>query len=72
MPQGASAQQVLMTVAAAVIVSSLAAGIFMTALGAFKLGGLIRFIPYPAIRRWSSFRHCWDCPNGKGKADWIF
>ena len=49
MPQGASAQQVLMTVVAAVIVSSLAAGIFMTALGAFGLGGLIRFIPYPVI-----------------------
>ena len=49
MPEGASAQQTLLTVIAAVIVSSLAAGIFMAALGVFRLGGLIRFIPYPVI-----------------------
>ncbi len=49
MPDGATAEQMLMTVVAAVLVSSFAAGVFMTALGVFKLGGLIRFIPYPVI-----------------------
>ncbi|MBI9085005.1 MAG: SLC26A/SulP transporter family protein [Desulfobacterales bacterium] len=49
MPEGASDQQTLLTVIAAVVVSSVAAGLFMTALGTFGLGGLIRFIPYPVI-----------------------
>lgn len=49
MPAGATGEQILMTVVAAIIVSTLAAGLFLTALGTFGLGGLIRFIPYPVI-----------------------
>ncbi len=49
MPAGATDQQVLLTVVAAIVVSSLMTGLFMAALGFFKLGGLIRFIPYPVI-----------------------
>ena len=49
MPPGATAEQTLMTVVAAIIGSTLATGLFLTALGVFRLGGLIRFIPYPVI-----------------------
>jgi SulP family sulfate permease len=49
MPEGATDQQTLMTLLAAIVLSSLAAGLFMTALGTFGLGGLIRFIPYPVV-----------------------
>ncbi|MCG6892075.1 MAG: cyclic nucleotide-binding domain-containing protein [Desulfobacteraceae bacterium] len=49
MPEGATHEQVLMTVIAAILLSTLATGLFMTALGAFGLGGLIRFIPYPVV-----------------------
>lgn len=49
MPGGAADENVLITVIAAIIISSLLTGLFMAALGVFKLGGLIRFIPYPVI-----------------------
>ena len=49
MPAGATDEQTLLTVIAAIVISSLVTGLFMAALGIFKLGGLIRFIPYPVI-----------------------
>ncbi len=49
MPPGATDEQTLLTVVAAIVVSSMVTGLFMAALGIFKLGGLIRFIPYPVI-----------------------
>ncbi len=49
MPAGATDEQILLTVIAAIVISSLVTGLFMAALGIFKLGGLIRFIPYPVI-----------------------
>ena len=39
----------LYTVIATIIVNSLIGGILFIALGRFKLGGLIRFIPYPVV-----------------------
>jgi SulP family sulfate permease len=44
-----SPDDVFYTVVAAIIVASLVNGIFLSALGFFKLGALIRFIPYPVI-----------------------
>lgn len=49
MPAGATDEQTLLTVVAAIVISSLVTGLFMAALGLFKLGELIRFIPYPVI-----------------------
>lgn len=42
-------QELFYNVVAAVTLASLASGGFLLALGVFKLGGLIRFIPYPVI-----------------------
>ncbi len=42
-------EQIFLTVVAAITLASLTNGIFLSALGFFKLGGLIRFIPYPVI-----------------------
>ncbi|MFQ5528046.1 MAG: SLC26A/SulP transporter family protein, partial [Thermoanaerobaculia bacterium] len=41
--------EVFATVVAAVALTSLATGVFFLALGHFKLGTLVRFIPYPVI-----------------------
>lgn len=49
MPTGATDEQTLLTVIAVIVISSLVTGLFLAALGVFKLGGLIRFIPYPVI-----------------------
>jgi len=49
MPSSANAEQAYITVVAAIAVTSLATGIFLLALGSFKAGNLIRFIPYPVI-----------------------
>jgi len=49
MPEGATPDQTFLTVIAAIVISSLVTGLFLAALGVFKLGGLIRFIPYPVI-----------------------
>ena len=45
----AEIEVIFLTVVAAITVASLTNGIFLSALGFFKLGGLIRFIPYPVI-----------------------
>ncbi len=45
----AETEVIFLTVVAAITVASLTNGIFLSALGFFKLGGLIRFIPYPVI-----------------------
>jgi sulfate permease, SulP family len=45
----ASAAAKLNTVLAAIAVTTLLTGIFFLALGFFKLGGLVRFIPYPVV-----------------------
>ena len=44
-----SPADVFYTVVAAIIVATLVNGVFLSALGFFKLGALIRFIPYPVI-----------------------
>jgi len=43
------AEQVALTVAAAIFVSTIITGAALAGLGAFKLGALVRFIPYPVI-----------------------
>ncbi len=45
----AETEVIFLTVVAAITMASLTNGIFLSALGFFKLGGLIRFIPYPVI-----------------------
>lgn len=45
----ATAEEIFYTVVVAIALTSLSAGIFFIALGYFKLGGLIRFIPYPVV-----------------------
>jgi SulP family sulfate permease len=47
--QGMPAENVFLTVIAALAAATLLTGLFLTGLGVFKLGGLIRFIPYPVI-----------------------
>ena len=49
MPAGAMPDDIFFTVVAAIIVSSLLAGAFFLALGSFKLGSLIRYVPYPVV-----------------------
>jgi SulP family sulfate permease len=49
MPASAPAESTFFTVAAALVVTSLLTGIFFLALGAFKLGDLIRYVPYPVV-----------------------
>jgi SulP family sulfate permease len=49
MADTASTEEIFFTVVAAVTLASLASGVFLFALGTFKLGALIRFIPYPVI-----------------------
>lgn len=49
MPAGASPDQTLLTVMGAIIFTSLVTGVSLGALGVFKLGRLIRFIPYQVI-----------------------
>ena len=41
--------KIFLTVLAAIAISSLLTGIFSLALGAFRLGGFVRYIPYPVI-----------------------
>ncbi len=45
----ATVEQTFFTVVAAILLVSILTGVFFMALGAFKLGGLIRFIPYPVM-----------------------
>jgi SulP family sulfate permease len=49
MPESASASEQLLTVLTAIALTSIFTGIFFLTLGWFKLGGLIRFIPYPVV-----------------------
>lgn len=49
MPVSASGEGTFFTVVAAIAITSLLSGIFFLALGLFKLGGLIRYIPYPVV-----------------------
>jgi len=45
----ASMEESLITVLAAIAVTTLLTGAFFLALGTFKLGGLVRFLPYPVV-----------------------
>lgn len=49
LPASASAQEKFITVAAAVALGSILSGVIFLFLGQFKLGDLIRYIPYPVI-----------------------
>ena len=49
LPATVPREQVFTTVVAAVSLASVLTGVFFFALGSFRLGGLIRFIPYPVI-----------------------
>lgn len=49
MPVGAAPEQAYYTVVAVIVLASLLTGVFFLLLGWFKLGGLIRYIPYPVI-----------------------
>jgi sulfate permease, SulP family len=42
-------QEKLITVLVAIAITTLLTGVFFVALGFFKLGGLVRFIPYPVV-----------------------
>jgi SulP family sulfate permease len=44
-----ASQQILPTIVAAIMVSTILSGMFLFALGLFGIGNLIRFIPYPVI-----------------------
>jgi sulfate permease, SulP family len=49
LPWVATAEQLLTTVIALVFVSILLVGVFLLLMGHFRLGGLVRYIPYPVI-----------------------
>ncbi len=49
MPASARPEDTFLTVIAAIVITSLFTGTFFLALGLFKLGSLIRYIPYPVI-----------------------
>ena len=49
MPASATGQEKLVTVVVAIALSSLLTGVLFMSIGQFKLGNLIRFIPYPVI-----------------------
>ncbi len=49
MPPGASADEKFMTVVAAMAITTLITGASLLAIGHFRLGNLVRFLPYPVI-----------------------
>ena len=49
LPAAAGPQARLATVLVAIALTTLLTGIFFVALGSFKLGGFVRFIPYPVV-----------------------
>ncbi len=49
LPAAAPREEVFTTVVAAVSLTSVLTGVFFFALGSFRLGSLVRFIPYPVI-----------------------
>jgi SulP family sulfate permease len=48
-PAGATPEETFLTVVAAIALSALLTGLFFLALGFFRSGGLVRFLPYPVI-----------------------
>jgi len=48
-PSGATSEEVFFTVVGAIALSTILTGVFFFVFGQFKLGNLIRFIPYPII-----------------------
>jgi sulfate permease, SulP family len=49
MPEAATAEAGFITVVVAIAITTLATGLFFVAVGYFRLGGLVRFLPYPVI-----------------------
>lgn len=49
LPSDASAERVFATVITALVLTCLANGLFLLLLGRFRLGSLIRFLPYPVV-----------------------
>jgi SulP family sulfate permease len=49
LPAGAGPAQQLATVVLAIVATSLATGLFFLLLGVFKVGSLVRFLPYPVM-----------------------
>ncbi|MGD2078241.1 MAG: SulP family inorganic anion transporter, partial [Chloroflexota bacterium] len=49
LPSGASADERFMTVVAAIAISTLLTGACLLAIGYFRLGNLVRFLPYPVV-----------------------
>jgi len=49
MPASASGQETFGTVVAAMVLTSILSGVFFLGLGWFKLGRLVRFMPYPVV-----------------------
>lgn len=47
--QAAALMQTFLTVVAAIILASVLTGVFFFVLGSFRLGHLVRFVPYPVI-----------------------
>jgi len=45
----ASTQEMLLTLTATIVLNSVISGLIFLALGSFKLGGFVRFIPYPVV-----------------------
>ncbi len=49
MPSGATSQEMFLTAVAAITLTTLLAALCFLLLGVFKLGALVRFLPYPVI-----------------------
>jgi SulP family sulfate permease len=49
MPRGASSESMFYTVITAIALTVLLTGLFFLALSSFRLGGLIRYFPYPVV-----------------------
>lgn len=49
LPSSASSEEVLLTMMAAIALTSLLVGLFLLVISRFRLGELIRFLPYPVV-----------------------
>lgn len=49
LPASTPSQEIFLTIVATIGVTSLATGLFLWGLGQFKLGSLVRFLPYPVV-----------------------
>ena len=49
MPAGSSPEAVFATISATIAIAAILAGLFFLALGQFKSGNLVRFIPFPVV-----------------------